>query len=168
MASLAADVARKTFRELHGVVVTAGLMQKTVKVRVGGRKWNGFLQKYFNDPKTYLVHDPQNSLREGDVVTIVPGFVTSQHKRHVVKHIIKPAGVPIEERPAIPTLDELWGDKDVKKAAKDARRAMRQKIERIENALDLADRMVRRTRREVALYEKRIIHTKEAADTTVD
>jgi hypothetical protein len=35
----------RTFRELHGVVVTAGLMDKTVKVRVGGQKWNAFLQK---------------------------------------------------------------------------------------------------------------------------
>jgi len=45
MASLATSAARKTLRELHGVVVTAGLMEKTVKVRVGGLKWNNFLKK---------------------------------------------------------------------------------------------------------------------------
>jgi small subunit ribosomal protein S17 len=45
MSGAAAASVRKTFRELHGIVVTAGLMQKTVKVRVGGQKWNKQLQK---------------------------------------------------------------------------------------------------------------------------
>jgi small subunit ribosomal protein S17 len=45
MASLAGAAARKSFRELHGVVLTAGLMQRTVKVRVGGQKWNGKIKK---------------------------------------------------------------------------------------------------------------------------
>ena len=47
MASTVAAAARKSFRELHGVVVTAGLMQRTVKVRVGGQAWNGKLKKVF-------------------------------------------------------------------------------------------------------------------------
>lgn len=41
----ATKVSRKMFRELHGVVVTSGLIDKTVKVRVGGQKFNKFLQK---------------------------------------------------------------------------------------------------------------------------
>lgn len=48
MTQRAADAAKqtyKTFRELHGVVVSAGLMDRTVKVRVGGQKWNGFVKK---------------------------------------------------------------------------------------------------------------------------
>lgn len=44
-AGAAAATARRAFRELHGVVVSAGLMQKTVKVRVGGQKWNKRVQK---------------------------------------------------------------------------------------------------------------------------
>lgn len=44
-AARAATATFKTFRELHGVVVSAGLMDKTVKVRVGGLKWNNFLKK---------------------------------------------------------------------------------------------------------------------------
>lgn len=39
------SAAKRVTRELHGVVVSAGLMQKTVKVRVGGRKWNSQVQK---------------------------------------------------------------------------------------------------------------------------
>lgn len=45
MATHVVAAAQRTFRELHGVVVSAGLMQKTVKVRVGGRQWNAQVQK---------------------------------------------------------------------------------------------------------------------------
>lgn len=37
--------AKRVTHELHGVVVSAGLMQKTVKVRVGGQKYLPKLQK---------------------------------------------------------------------------------------------------------------------------
>lgn len=76
-------------------------------------------------PKHFLVHDPSSSLRTGDVVAIVPGWRTSKHKRHVIKHIIAPAGVPIEERPPVPTLDERIEAREEKKRVKDERRAVR-------------------------------------------
>ncbi|KAF5019018.1 hypothetical protein F66182_8992 [Fusarium sp. NRRL 66182] len=126
MSSQVAKAARRVTHELHGVVVSAGLMEKTVKVRVGGQKWNKI---WFADPKHYLVHDPNSSLRTGDVVSIVPGWPTSQHKRHVIKHIIAPYGSPINERPPVPTLEERIADREVKKAAKDERRAARRQAE---------------------------------------
>ncbi len=49
-AAQAAKAAMKTLRELHGVVISAGLMDKTVKVRVGGQKWNSFLKKVSSVP----------------------------------------------------------------------------------------------------------------------
>ena len=45
MSSPVAKAARLVTHELHGVVVSAGLMQKTVKVRVGGQKWNKIVNK---------------------------------------------------------------------------------------------------------------------------
>lgn len=45
MSSQVAKAARRVAHELHGVVVSAGLMQKTVKVRVGGQKWNKVVNK---------------------------------------------------------------------------------------------------------------------------
>lgn len=45
MSSQVAKAARRVKHELHGVVVSAGLMQKTVKVRVGGQKWNTVVKK---------------------------------------------------------------------------------------------------------------------------
>ncbi|KAF7549216.1 hypothetical protein G7Z17_g6550 [Cylindrodendrum hubeiense] len=129
MSSQVAKAARRVTHELHGVVVSAGLMQKTVKVRVGGQKWNKIVNKWYADPKHYLVHDPNSSLRTGDVISIVPGWPTSQHKRHVVKHIIAPFGVPIEERPPVPTLEERILEREAKKATKDERRAARRQTE---------------------------------------
>jgi small subunit ribosomal protein S17 len=126
MSSPVAKAARRVTHELHGVVVSAGLMEKTVKVRVGGQKWNKIVNKWYTDPKHYLVHDPNNSLRSGDVVSIAPGWPTSQHKRHVVKHIIASFGESIEKRAPIPTLEELIADRDAKKLAKDERRIQRQ------------------------------------------
>ncbi|OAA54521.1 ribosomal protein s17 [Niveomyces insectorum RCEF 264] len=108
MATHMVAAAQRTFRELHGVVVSAGLMQKTVKVRVGGRQWVAQVQKNFHKPQSYLVHDPNDSLRTGDVVAITPGWRTSRNKRHVVKRIIAPAQVPVEERPPVPTEAERW------------------------------------------------------------
>jgi small subunit ribosomal protein S17 len=45
MSSQVAKAARRVTHELHGVVVSAGLMQKTVKVRVGSQKWNKTVNK---------------------------------------------------------------------------------------------------------------------------
>ncbi|KAK2747815.1 ribosomal protein s17 [Colletotrichum kahawae] len=125
MSKPAISTARQVFRELHGVVVTAGRMSKTVKVRVGGQQWNRKVQKMFTKPKQYLVHDPNTSLRQGDIVSIVPGWRTTPQKRHVVKSIIAPHGTPIEDRPSIPTIEELLAARTQRKEAKDARRAER-------------------------------------------
>ncbi|KAL0936675.1 mitochondrial 37S ribosomal protein uS17m [Colletotrichum truncatum] len=134
MSNQVTTAVRQVFRELHGVVVSAGLMQKTVKVRVGGQQWNQKVQKMFTKPKNYLVHDPNSSLRTGDVVSIVPGWRTSRHKRHVVKGIIAPHATPIEERPPIPTEEERLAARMQKRDAKDTRRAAR----RQEDGLDRA------------------------------
>ncbi|KAL2752248.1 hypothetical protein ACRALDRAFT_1073100 [Sodiomyces alcalophilus JCM 7366] len=117
--------AKRVASELRGVVVSAGLMQNTVKVRVGGQKYIPRVQKMFTTPKSYLVHDPNSSLRTGDVVSIVPGWPTSKHKRHVVKQIIAPFGLSVEERPAVPTEEERIMLRDKTKAEKDARREAR-------------------------------------------
>lgn len=59
------------------------------------------------------------------MVAIAPGWRSSTTKRHVVKHIIAPAGIPIEDRPPVPTLEERVEAYETKKAAKDERRAAR-------------------------------------------
>lgn len=50
-AAQAAKTVFRRFRELHGVVISAGLMDKTVKVRVGGQKWNNWVKKVCLPPE---------------------------------------------------------------------------------------------------------------------
>ncbi|KAI2634512.1 hypothetical protein GGS21DRAFT_490570 [Xylaria nigripes] len=113
---------RRATRQMHGIVVSAGLMDKTVKVRLEGHRWEERVHKWFKDPRYKLVHDPANSVRKGDVIAITPSWRESQHVRHVVKHIIAPYGVPIEDRPPIPSMEERAEQMLAKRRAKDERR----------------------------------------------
>lgn len=45
--------------------------------------------------------------------------------RHVVSRIIAPFGVPIEERPPVPTAEERIAERERKRAEKDERRRVR-------------------------------------------
>lgn len=46
-----------------------------------------------------------------------------------MKHIIAPFGEPIDQRPPVPTLEELIAAREEKKAVKDERRAVRREEE---------------------------------------
>ncbi|KAI1190413.1 hypothetical protein F5B17DRAFT_427600 [Nemania serpens] len=139
---MAAEIAagmRRAVKEMHGIVVSAGFMDKTVKVRLGGQRWEQRVHKWFKEPRYKLVHDPANSLRQGDVVAITPSWRESQHVRHVVKHIIAPYGEAIDARPPIPTLAERAAERARKREAKDARRAL---YRRVDQATVAAERLL--------------------------
>lgn len=101
-----------------------------------------------------MVHDPNNSLRTGDVVCIVPGWPTSKHKRHVVKHIVAPYGTPIEERAPIPSADERITERDQKKAEKDSRRDARRAAEKEASLVEKAARLKAKAERQAAKLAK--------------
>lgn len=128
-----------------GVVVSAGLIDKTVKVRLWGQRWENHVAKVchhsmlqqtdgqlltrtplkpqsFKYPHFHLVHDPSNSVRQGDVISIAAGWRASSRKKHVVKHIIAPHGTPIDARPPVPTEEELKADYIAERVAKIERR----------------------------------------------
>ncbi|KAI8950188.1 hypothetical protein F4801DRAFT_579652 [Xylaria longipes] len=139
MATEIAAGMRRAAKELHGIVVSAGLMDKTVKVRLGGQRWEQRVHKWFKEPRYKLVHDPRNSLRQGDVVAITPSWRESQHVRHVVKHIIAPyGGVGIDERPPVPTIEERAAERIAAREAKDQRRAL---YRRIHESVQAAERL---------------------------
>ncbi|KAI1751122.1 hypothetical protein F4782DRAFT_531886 [Xylaria castorea] len=131
---------RRATKEMHGIVVSAGLMDKTVKVRLGGQRWEQRVHKWFKEPRYKLVHDPCNSLRQGDVVAVTPSWRESQHVRHVVKHIIAPyGGVGIDERPPIPTMEERAAERVAKREAQAKRRALRLAVEEaVQASIELA------------------------------
>ncbi|KAH8592373.1 hypothetical protein B0O99DRAFT_630393 [Bisporella sp. PMI_857] len=112
-------------RLINAVVVSAGLMDKTVKVRIGTQKWNAHIRKNFNKTAHLLVHDPRSSLRTGDVVAITPGWRASKHVHHVVDHIIAPFGEPIDARPAVMSEAERVAEREAQRAAKVERRRLR-------------------------------------------
>ncbi|KAI0441800.1 hypothetical protein F4803DRAFT_551708 [Xylaria telfairii] len=137
MASEIAAGMRRAAKEMHGIVVSAGLMDKTVKVRLGGQRWEQRVHKWFKEPRYKLVHDPRNSLRQGDVVAITPSWRESQHVRHVVKHIIAPyGGIGIDERPPVPTIEERAAERIAQRQAKDDWRALRRRVDEATQATE--------------------------------
>ena len=79
----------------------------------------------FNHREHLLVHDPRESLRTGDIVSISPGWRTSKHVKHVVNSIIAPFGEPIDARPPIPSREELIAEREAKKSKKAERKKLR-------------------------------------------
>jgi len=109
-------------RQINAVVVSAGLMEKTVKVRIGTQKWNNHIRKKFNNTTHLLVHDPRSSLRIGDIISISPGWRVSKHVHHVVSSIVAPFGEPIEARAPVPTEEERIAERVARQKEKDLRR----------------------------------------------
>ncbi|KAI1428918.1 hypothetical protein F5Y12DRAFT_582553 [Xylaria sp. FL1777] len=140
---VAAGLRRAASKEMHGIVVSAGLMDKTVKVRLGGQRWEQRVHKWFKSPRFKLVHDPANSLRQGDVVAITPSWREAQHVRHVVKHIIAPYGPGIEERPPIPSMEERAAERLARRVAKDERRVLYRCVRESTAATVDADNLLR-------------------------
>lgn len=122
-------------------VVSAGLMHKTVKVRMVKQEWNRKLRKvpfpppptsstpshtpqYFQRPSHALVRDPNSSLRTGDVIRLAPER-HSTHVRHVVASLIAAFGPPASDRPPILSAEQRVALAAQKNEAATLRRARR-------------------------------------------
>jgi hypothetical protein len=84
------------------------------------------ISQYFSVPSTHLVHDPNNSLVLGDVITLHKLRV-STIVHHVVGDLVTPFGKPASDRPPIPTADERLAIYKQKRFAKLHRRALRRR-----------------------------------------
>ncbi|TQS38282.1 hypothetical protein Golomagni_01217 [Golovinomyces magnicellulatus] len=120
----------KASRSIPAVVISAGLMQKTVKVRIGVQQWDSlikkmdvnekksprlYIQNNFNRSRNVLVHDPNDSLRTGDIISISPGWRISKSVRHIVDKLVAPFGTPAEERPPILTFRQRMEQREEKR-----------------------------------------------------
>ncbi|KAK5712578.1 hypothetical protein LTR17_017893 [Elasticomyces elasticus] len=114
----------KPHRKIIGVVVSTGKMAKTVKVRVPTQRWEPKIGKYFADHTNHLVHDPNDSLVIGDVIEL-HRLRVSKAVHHVVGELVTPYGVPLSERPVIPTADDRLAAYKKKRFAKLERRDLR-------------------------------------------
>ncbi|KAL4881945.1 hypothetical protein BJY04DRAFT_187699 [Aspergillus karnatakaensis] len=125
-----------------GTVVSVGRMDRTVRVDHHHKIWDKHLRKTYPKTTTYMVADPQNSLREGDVIEFSSGYPKTRHVRHVVERIIAPFGEAIEDRPLVLTREERDAKRFEKRAAKTARREARR-----ENGEDVPEEHIGRIRR---------------------
>jgi ribosomal protein S17 len=100
-------------------------MDRTVRVAHRHTQWDSHIRKSYPKVTTYLVSDPKNSLREGDVIEFSSGYPKSRHVRHVVERIIAPFGEAIEDRPAVLSREERDAERVVKRTAKSQRREAR-------------------------------------------
>ncbi|EGC42458.1 conserved hypothetical protein [Histoplasma capsulatum var. duboisii H88] len=100
-----------------GTVLTAGRMDKTVRVLHKHTTFHKKLHKSYPASTVYLVSDPCNSLRQGDVIEFSSGWRTSKNVRHVVEKIVAPFGVPVDQRPRVlsrPEREALKAERDEK------------------------------------------------------
>lgn len=91
----------KVIKQKKGTVISAGLMDRTVRVQYNRFTFHKHLNKTFPDKLVYMVADPNNSLRMGDVIVFSNGWRKTENVRHVVERIVAPFGSRIEDRPPV-------------------------------------------------------------------
>ena len=64
--------------------------------------------QYFMLHPSYLITDPRNSTRAGDIVKFAlwPYYRGSKRVKHIVTEIVSPFGPRLDERPAVPTEED--------------------------------------------------------------
>jgi ribosomal protein S17 len=108
-----------------GTVTRVGGMDRTVRVAHRHTVWDRHIRKMYPKVTTYLVSDPRESLREGDVIEFSSGAPKSRLVRHVVERIIAPFGEAIENRPPVMSREERDAERAEKRLRKIARRQER-------------------------------------------
>ncbi|KAL4972539.1 hypothetical protein BDW66DRAFT_143999 [Aspergillus desertorum] len=111
-----------------GTVVSVGRMDRCVRVEHRHTIWDNHLRKNYPKVTTFMVSDPRNSLREGDVIEFSSGYPKSRRVHHVVERIIAPFGEAIEDRPAVLSRAERDAIRLEKRVAKAARREQRRLV----------------------------------------
>ena len=91
-----------------GTVTRTGSMVKTVRVTYNEQRFDKFLQKNYTKPARALVHDPEQTLVEGDVIEYGLFPPTEQQLRkdkgrgkcvkYVVRGVVTPFGTPLDQR----------------------------------------------------------------------
>lgn len=99
--------------------------------------WDKYLRKYYKGARHLLVHDPANSLREGDMIHVrTLAAQKTDTVRHVVHEILVPFGVDIADRPPVPSREELEVVDRERLAEKLERRLLRAKAKSGDDAAE--------------------------------
>jgi small subunit ribosomal protein S17 len=86
---------KKIRRSRVGKVV-ADSTKKTVKVQIEGIVQHPRYKKYIKRHTRFLVHDPEEKCKAGDVVRIEECKPVSKLKKWIVREIVKSAGSIVE------------------------------------------------------------------------
>ncbi len=81
----------KEQKNITGVVLSSGKMQKTIAVQVTRQFAHPLYKKVVRVRKTYKVHDEQEQARVGDVVEIHEGRHISKTKYMYLSRVVTPA-----------------------------------------------------------------------------
>lgn len=108
-----------------GTVVSVGKMDRTVRVAYRHTNYDPHLRKTYPKVTNFLVADPRDSLREGDVIEFASGFPKSRTVSHVVERIVAPFGSPIDHRPSVMSREERDVAREQKRVAKWQRKEQR-------------------------------------------
>lgn len=100
-------------------------MDRTVRVCHKHTEWDGYIHKTYPKKTHFLVSDPRNSLREGDIIEFSSGTPKSRRVHHVVERIITPFGSAVEGRPPVMTAQEREMEREKSWAEKYLRRESR-------------------------------------------
>lgn len=103
-------------------MVSVGRMDRTVRVCHRHTSWDRHIRKFYPQETHYLVSDPRNSLRDGDIIEFSSGAPKSRNVHHVVERIVTPFGAAIEDRPAVLSKAEREAERETRWAAKYLRR----------------------------------------------
>lgn len=117
-----AELRKYAYALKAGTVVSVGRMEGTVTVLHRHNAWDKHIRKFYPQETRFLVSDPRNSLREGDVIEFSSGAPKSRHVSHVVERIITPFATSIQDRPAVMTREERQAEREQSWAAKYLRR----------------------------------------------
>ncbi|KAJ5934998.1 Nucleic acid-binding OB-fold [Penicillium verhagenii] len=120
------------YRLKTGTVESVGRMERTVRVTQRTNVWDKHIGKFYPKETRYLVSDPRDSLREGDVIEFSSGAPKSRHVHHVVERIITPFAVPIEDRPAVMSREQREQERERRWAEKYVRRESRRQGEEVD------------------------------------
>jgi ribosomal protein S17 len=98
----------ETSRRITGTVIRTYTMAKTVAVSTNRQHFDRFLQKHHTKPSKTLVHDPKETLVEGDVIEygLFPPVERAERiqqgkgkrVKYVLRGVVTPFGAPLDQR----------------------------------------------------------------------
>lgn len=81
-------------------VVTSDKPSKTIVITTVARKTHPLYKKQYTERTKFMAHDPNNTAKVGDKVTIVETKPISARKRFILKEVVATAAVGFQEADA--------------------------------------------------------------------